>query len=83
MLLLFVSSFLEFAPSSICQETNSAGIVGRITDATQAGIPSAAVVVTNTGTNAKRSKLTNEIGEFSVPNLAPAPKELIRHSPRV
>jgi hypothetical protein len=61
-----------FCPSVQGQETNSAGIVGRVTDATQAGIPAASVVVTNTGTNAQRSTLTNEVGEFSVPNLAPA-----------
>src|SRR5437867_414118 len=54
------------------QETNSAGIVGRVIDATQAGIPGASVVVTNTGTNAQRSTQTNEVGEFSVPNLPPA-----------
>ena len=31
--------FLSICPSSNGQETNSAGIVGRVTDATQAGIP--------------------------------------------
>src|SRR5438477_633188 len=72
-ILLSVCVYVLFigAPSN-GQETNSAGIVGRVTDATQAGIPGASVVVTNTGTNAQRSTQTNEVGEFSVPNLAPA-----------
>jgi hypothetical protein len=64
--------FLSICPPSKGQETNSAGIVGRVTDATQAGIPGAAVLVMNTGTNAQRTTMTNEVGEFSVPNLAPA-----------
>jgi hypothetical protein len=58
------------------QETTSAGIVGRVTDTTQAGVPDASVTVTNLGTNAQRKTVTNELGEFSVPNLPPARYEI-------
>jgi hypothetical protein len=41
-------------------------IVGNVTDATQAGVPGAAVKITETSTNESRSVLTNEAGVFNV-----------------
>src|SRR6516164_2712355 len=54
------------------QQTASSGIVGQVTDATQAAVAGASVIVTNTGTHAVRSAVTDAQGSFSVPNLAPA-----------
>ena len=54
------------------QQTASSGIVGQVTDATQAAIAGASVIVTNTGTHAQRTATTDTQGSFSVPNLAPA-----------
>jgi len=41
-------------------------IVGNVTDATQAGVPGAAVKITETSTNESRSVLTNEAGVYNV-----------------
>src|SRR5215469_762235 len=54
------------------QQTASSGIVGQVTDATQAAVAGAAVTVTNTGTQAQRVATTDAAGNFSVPNLPPA-----------
>jgi hypothetical protein len=54
------------------QESASSGIVGQVTDSSQAGIPGATVTVTNVGTSATRVATTDAQGSFSVPNLPPA-----------
>src|SRR5690242_3007303 len=54
------------------QQTASSGIVGQVTDATQAAVSGASVTVTNAGTHATRTAMTDSQGNFSVPNLAPA-----------
>ena len=58
------------------QQTASSGIVGQVTDATQAAIGGATVTVINTGTRAQRIATTDAAGSFSVPNLAPATYEI-------
>ena len=58
------------------QQTASSGIVGQVNDATQAAVSGAGVTVTNTGTHAVRSAMTDAQGSFSVPNLAPATYEI-------
>src|SRR5215472_12011568 len=58
------------------QQTATSGIVGQVVDTTQAAIAGAAVTVTNTGTHAQRTAMTDAQGNFSVPNLPPATYEI-------
>ncbi|PWT99325.1 MAG: hypothetical protein C5B51_27395 [Terriglobia bacterium] len=58
------------------QQTASSGIVGQVTDSTQAAITGATVTVTNTGTRAQRTSVTDAAGSFSIPNLPPATYEI-------
>jgi hypothetical protein len=60
------------APMSRAQESASSGIVGQVTDATRGALPGATVTVTNVGTNARRSVVTDTEGRFTIPNLPPA-----------
>ncbi|MDP2998404.1 MAG: TonB-dependent receptor [Bryobacterales bacterium] len=48
-------------------------IVGTATDSTGAVVPSAAITVTNTSTNAVRKTVSNEAGIYSLPGLVPGP----------
>jgi Carboxypeptidase regulatory-like domain/TonB-dependent Receptor Plug Domain len=59
-------------PTLNAQESASSGIVGQVTDSTQAGVPGATVTVTNVGTSAQRVATTDAQGAFSIPNLQPA-----------
>jgi Carboxypeptidase regulatory-like domain/TonB dependent receptor len=56
----------------LAQQSASSGIVGQVTDATQAALPGATVTVTHAGTNAQRTTVTDEEGRFSFPNLPAA-----------
>ncbi|MGH9628991.1 MAG: TonB-dependent receptor domain-containing protein [Bryobacteraceae bacterium] len=47
------------------------GLVGNVTDQSQAAIPAATVVVTNELTGASRTGTTNEAGYYQFPTLAP------------
>src|SRR5262245_16671699 len=60
------------APISGAQESASSGIVGQVSDSTRGALPGATVTVTNTGTNAQRSAVTDSEGRFTIPNLPPA-----------
>ena len=55
--------------AAFCQLT-TADILGAVTDSTGAVVPNAAVVLTNIGTNEKRTATTNSSGEYSF-NLLP------------
>src|SRR5712664_160894 len=59
-------------PAGWAQESASSGIVGQVTDSTRGALPGATVTVTNTGTNAQRTAVTDIEGRFTVPNLPPA-----------
>jgi hypothetical protein len=59
-------------PLGWAQESASSGIVGQVTDSTRGALPGATVTVTNTGTNAQRSAVTDTEGRFTIPNLPPA-----------
>jgi hypothetical protein len=52
---------------------------GRVTDETGAGVPDAAVQVTNAATGVERRTVTNERGLYSVPNLIPGPYQISLH----
>ena len=57
---------------TFAQQSASSGLVGLVTDATDAAIPGATVTVTNVGTNAQRTTITDAEGRFSIPALPPA-----------
>jgi len=71
-LFVLVSSFQFLRPEAACSqgETTSA-IVGQVNDASGAGVPGAAVTVTNKETGLKRSARTDESGRFNFPQLKP------------
>jgi hypothetical protein len=54
------------------QQSASSGLAGQVTDSSQAAIPGATVTVTNVGTNAQRTTITDGEGRFLVPALPPA-----------
>src|SRR5208282_3947108 len=71
-LLVFVALLQFFLPEVVSSqgETTSA-IVGIVTDASGAGVPGAAVTVTNKETGLKRTAKTDESGRFNFPQLKP------------
>ena len=69
---LVVASLLLMPATASAQQSASSGLVGQVTDSSQAAIPGATVTVTNVGTNAQRTTVTDGEGRFSVPALPPA-----------
>jgi hypothetical protein len=71
-LFLFVAWFHFSLPEAASSqgETTSA-IVGQVRDASGAGVPGAAVTVTNKETGLKRTAKTDESGRFNFPQLKP------------
>ena len=69
---LVLVSLLVMSAAASAQQSASSGLVGQVTDASQAAIPGATVTVTNVGTNAQRTTVTDGEGRFSVPALPPA-----------
>ncbi len=69
--LVLAFSFLVSAGAA-AQQSASSGLVGQVTDASQGALPGATVTVTNVGTNAQRTTVTDGEGRFSVPGLPPA-----------
>src|ERR1700734_3058536 len=51
------------------QGAGTASISGRVTDASGAAVPSASVVVKNTGTAATQNTVTDDQGRYTVPDL--------------
>src|SRR5262245_29848168 len=70
--ILVLVALAAACPSIWAQESASSGIVGQVTDSTRGALPGATVTVTNTGTNAQRSAVTDSEGRFTIPNLPPA-----------
>jgi Carboxypeptidase regulatory-like domain/TonB-dependent Receptor Plug Domain len=62
-LFVLLTLFISFA-SSVTAQTNTADIVGTVTDSSGAVVPKATVTVVNTGTGQKRSVQTSEAGEY-------------------
>ena len=73
---LTLAALVCAAPASFAQESASSGIVGQVLDSTRGALPGASVTVTNVGTNARRSAVTDADGRFSIPNLPPATYEI-------
>src|SRR5579859_7188132 len=57
--------------SVVLAQTNRGGISGNVADLSGAVVPSAAVVIVNSGTNETRRLTTSEKGTFLVENLDP------------
>ena len=62
---VFLLTLVFFFTSSAFSQLTTADIVGTVTDATGAVVPNAAVVLTNLGTNDKRTGQTNGSGDYS------------------
>ena len=65
LFLLLVSCALAFG------QTSTGTILGTVRDSSSTAVPGAAVVVTNTGTNAKVEATTDSSGNYSFPLLPP------------
>jgi Carboxypeptidase regulatory-like domain/TonB dependent receptor len=66
--LLFAFSIVA-APANA--QSSNASLTGRIADSTKAVVPSAKVIVINTGTRVHYETVTNETGSYYVTNLPP------------
>src|SRR3979490_62793 len=62
---VFLLTFSFFFTPAAFSQLTTADIVGTVTDATGAVVPNAAVVLTNLGTNDKRTGQTNGSGDYS------------------
>ncbi len=62
---VFLLAFALFFTSAAFSQLTTADIVGTVTDATGAVVPNAVVVLTNLGTNEKRTGQTNGSGDYS------------------
>jgi carboxypeptidase family protein/TonB-dependent receptor-like protein len=72
-LVRIVAIWLVLVPAAVsAQQSASAGLAGQVTDSSQGVIPGATVTVTNIGTNAQRTVITDGEGRFVVPALPPA-----------
>ena len=69
--IVMASLFLTSVAVS-AQQSASSGFAGQVTDSSQGGVPGATVTITNVGTNAQRTTVTDGEGRFSVPALPPA-----------
>ena len=69
---LALATLLMASASVSAQQSASSGLVGQVTDSSQAAVPGATVTVTNVGTNAQRTAITDGEGRFSIPALPPA-----------
>src|SRR5258708_36560544 len=69
---IFVGSFPFLLPEATsCQGEPTSAIVGQVSDASGAAVPSARVTVTNKETGLRRSASTDDSGRFNFPQLKP------------
>ena len=66
-----VAGFLSVVPR-INSQTTFGSVVGTVTDPSGAAIPNTEVILTNLGTNEKRTETTNADGLYQFVNVAPA-----------
>jgi hypothetical protein len=66
-----LAAVLAFSPSHLKSQSSNASLTGRVTDSTKAVVPSAKVIVINTGTRVHYETVTNETGSYYVTNLPP------------
>lgn len=67
-----ILAILLLAAAAYGQGGGNAAITGTVTDPSGALIARAAVTATQTGTDVKRSAVTNSSGQFNIPSLPPA-----------
>jgi hypothetical protein len=72
VLSLTLAWLLVASASALAQQSASSGFVGQVVDSSSAAIPGATVTITNLGTNAQRTAVTDEEGRFLIPGLPPA-----------
>jgi hypothetical protein len=65
---------LYAAPEAMAQQT--ATVIGTVSDATGALIPSAEVTATNTNTGIATTRISNETGSYTLPSLQPGRYEI-------
>jgi hypothetical protein len=63
--------------ASLQAQSVTAILVGTVTDQSGAAIPKANLTLTTLGTNIKRTVVTNDSGDFTIPGLAPGTYQLI------
>src|ERR1700683_1276900 len=69
---IFLGLLLSLHPTvTLAQGETTSAIVGQVTDATNAAIPGATVIITNRETALQRSAKTDEEGRFNFPQLKP------------
>src|SRR5579863_5372431 len=66
---LFVMLLFPLAPALICQTLGE--ITGRVSDQSGAGVASTTLTLTNTATNAVRSTVSTESGDYTFPSVPP------------
>src|ERR1700744_117127 len=72
---LLLWAFVVMTPDGLrtfAQQSSVSGIAGRVTDSTGAVVAGATVHVINQATAAERTTVTNNDGDYSMPNLPPA-----------
>lgn len=74
--ILACTAVYMMASSAFGQESSISNVIGHVTDSTGAVVPGATVHVVNQSTSAERTAVTNNAGEFSIPNLPPANYQL-------
>ena len=62
---VFLLTFVFLFTSAAFSQLTTADVIGTVTDATGAVVPNAAVVLTNLGTNERRTSQTNGSGDYS------------------
>jgi outer membrane receptor protein involved in Fe transport len=77
---LLSAALLVFAGLAAAQ-TPTATLVGRITDASHAGVPAATIQVRSVNTNETRTAQSQANGDYTVSNLAPGKYEVIIDKP--
>ncbi len=70
------SALLVLSISGAAAQTTSATLAGTVMDETQAILPGVEITVTNVETNATRTAISGDTGQFRVSNLAPGEYEL-------
>ena len=66
ILFAFICFSLLPSPGVFAQQTDNGGLTGTVTDPTGGLVPNATVIITNLGTNAKRTLTTNEEGGWTI-----------------
>jgi Carboxypeptidase regulatory-like domain/TonB-dependent Receptor Plug Domain/TonB dependent receptor len=76
---LLLWAFVVMTPDGLrmfAQQSSVSGIAGRVTDSTGAVVAGATIHVINQATAAERTTVSNNDGDFSMPNLPPATYDL-------